>query len=109
MSNKTALRTRKFTTISVGLLVISGLLMSVWLSKGEVQSVSTQIVELPWVWWRGLAYSSLLIAWPWLLLRLAPTKKRPLKISRRPLVFLIVFYECVIVQNPLALLLNWIW
>lgn len=58
--------------------------------------------------WRWFFYIALLVAWPWFITRLIKKRlnKQAISPSRLPLFVLIILYELIIVQNPLAAVLR---
>jgi hypothetical protein len=98
-----------FTVTGIGLLFIAGLLVSFLigidpaLNSGEIMDGS----QLGW--WRAVIYSVIVLLWPRLVTRVIQNRHQSLQHlrSRAPLVFLIILYECLIVQNPLSVLLAW--
>lgn len=97
-----------YTLAGLALLLVAGLLLSFWIGNSDLQEVRGLINALPLGWWRGVFYGVLLMFWPRLIRRLTESKlvnKEVLR-SRCSLCVLIVLYELLIVQNPLAILLG---
>lgn len=95
-----------WTITGLSLLMITGLCASLWM--GVEKNPLTQ--SMSFGWWRVVVYGVLLIFWAAIVGRLTNNRchyLKPLTI-RRPLIILILLYECLIVQNPLALLLGWV-
>lgn len=98
-----------WTLIGLALLFVVGFLMALWMGE-EHQLVQQQFDRLPWGWWRGIAYGVLLLTWPSLIratikYRRSSYSDQPVK--RRSIIILIVLYELLLVQNPLAALFRW--
>ncbi len=99
-----------WTLMGFVLLLAVGFMVA--LSMGaEHQAVQQKFSQLPWGWWRGVGYGVLLLSWP-RLVRLVTNYRqstcRGQSVSRRPLIILIVLYELLLVQNPLAALFRWV-
>ena len=80
------------------------ILLWLWLDTDTFLTRSHHLNSLPWGWWRGAAYSGLLLIWPRLVAAL--TDRGRVQVSRRPLLLVIVLYEILLVRNPLVLLLH---
>ena len=92
-----------WTITGLSLLMITGLCASLW--TGVEKSQFTQ--NIPFGACRVAVYGVLLICWPAIVGRLTNHRCHPMTplTIRRPLIILILLYECVIVQNPLSALL----
>lgn len=99
-----------YTSAALVLLLIAGVAVSIWGSSQPPQAISTLVANLPLGWWRAVIYSLLVLCWPRLVCHLTRHRRHDSSssASRRPLVILIILYECLIVQNPLAALLGWV-
>ena len=99
-----------YTSAALVLLLIVGVAVSIWGSSQPPQEISTLVANLPLGWWRAGIYSLLVLFWPQLVRHLTRHRRHDSSssASRRPLVILIILYECLIVQNPLAALLDWV-
>ena len=99
-----------YTSVALVLLLIVGVAVSIWGSSQPPQAISTLVANLPLGWWRAGIYSLLVLFWPRLVCHLTRHRRHDSSssASRRPLVILIILYECLIVQNPLAALLDWV-
>lgn len=99
-----------YTSAALVLLLIVGVAVSIWGSSQPPQAISTLVANLPLGWWRAVIYSLLVLCWPRLVCHLTRHRRHDSSssASRRPLVILIILYECLIVQNPLAALLGWV-
>lgn len=99
-----------YTSVALVLLLIVGVAVSIWGSSQPPQAISTLVANLPLGWWRAVIYSLLVLCWPRLVCHLTRHRRHDSSssASRRPLVILIILYECLIVQNPLAALLGWV-
>ena len=99
-----------WTLVGLVLLLAIGFMVALWMGE-EHQAVQQTFNQLPWGWWRGVGYGVLLLSWPHLV-RLAINNReftcRGQFVSRRPLIILIVLYELLLVQNPLAALFKWV-
>ena len=99
-----------YTTAALLLLFVVGVLLSLWLGSQASPRVDLLTENSAVSWWRIGFYSLLVGCWSrcvvWLSHRRCAVVIGP--VSRRPLVVLILLYEGVIVQNPLALLLGWV-
>ena len=99
-----------WTLIGLVLLLAAGFLVALWMGE-EHQAVQQKFNQLPWGWWRGLGYGVLLLSWPrlvGLVINYRQSTCRGQSVSRRPLTILIVLYELLLVQNPLAALFRWV-
>jgi len=99
-----------WTLMGLFLLLAVGFLVALWMG-GDHQSVQQQFSRLPWGWWRGMAYSVLLLSWPRMVKEAINYRHlacRGQSVSRRPLIILIMLYELLLVQNPLAALFRWV-
>jgi hypothetical protein len=99
-----------YTSAALVLLLIVGVAVSIWGSSQPPQEISTLVANLPLGWWRVGIYSLLVLFWPQLVRHLTRHRRHDSSFlaSRRPLIILIILYECLIVQNPLAVLLGWV-
>ena len=99
-----------YTSVALVLLLIAGVAVSIWGSSQPPQAISTLVANLPLGWWRAVIYSLLVLCWPRFVYHLTRHHRNDSSpsASRRPLVILIILYECLIVQNPLAALLDWV-
>ena len=97
-----------YTSVALVLLLIVGVAVSIWGSSQPPQAISTLVANLPLGWWRAVIYSLLVLCWPRLVCHLTRHRRHDSSssASRRPLIILIILYECLIVQNPLAILLG---
>ena len=99
-----------WTLMGLVLLLVVGFMVALWMGGGH-QAIQQKFNQLPWGWWRGFGYGVLLLSWP-RLVRLAINYRqstcRGQFVSRRPLIILIVLYELLLVQNPLAALFRWV-
>ena len=99
-----------YTSIGLVLLFIAGFVVSLWVGAESAQEIESYIESTSFGWWRIVIYGLLVLLWPrflyWLTRRHQPGASYTA--SRRSLVILIVLYECLIVQNPLAILLEWV-
>ncbi len=98
-----------FAFAGVGLLLVAGVLLSLWFGSNPVSDLGTGVGGVPFAGWRAGIYGALVLLWPKLVLRIR--KNRPLTqaalLNRRPVIILILLYEGLIVQNPLSILLAW--
>jgi hypothetical protein len=97
------------TAVALALLFIAGALASFWVAGQSTQNYGLLTQGLPLGWCRAAAYLLLIVFWPRLIYQL--TRKysgASRKYNRRPLIMLIIFYEVLIVQNPLAALFRWV-
>lgn len=99
-----------YTSAALVLLLIVGVAVSIWGSSQPPQAISALVANLPLGWWRAVLYSLLVLCWPQLVRHLTRHRRHDSSssASRRPLAILIILYECLIVQNPLAVLLAWV-
>jgi hypothetical protein len=99
-----------FTFAGAGLLLIAGLLLSFWIGNNPSLDVGETMDGMQLGWWRAVIYSALLLFWPRLVSRVIHNREQsqPHLLSRRPLIILIILYECLIVQNPLSVILAWV-
>lgn len=99
-----------FTFAGVGFLLLAGLLLSFWLGSNFSLDMGEIMDGLQLGWWRAVIYSALLLFWPrfvsWVIHNRQQSQLHLL--SRRPLIILIILYECLIVQNPLSVILAWV-
>lgn len=97
-----------FTFVGLLLLFVVGFAVSVWNGDNLAPNVSTYADNLSLGWWRVGGYILLFLLWPRLVRRLASNRQSISNklVSRRPLVVLILLYELLIVQNPLAALMK---
>ena len=97
------------TTAALALLFVAGVLASFWAVGQSTQDYGLLIQELPLGWWRAAAYLLLIVFWPRLIYQLARKYSgASYKSNRRPLIILIILYEVLIVENPLAALFRWV-
>ena len=99
-----------YTSATLLLLLIVGVVVSLWVSSQPPQAMDTLVANLPLGWWRASIYSPLVMFWPHLVCHLTRYRRydSSCPANRRLLVILIILYECLIVQNPLAYLLDWV-
>ena len=99
-----------FTFAGVGLLLIAGLLLSFWIGNNPSLDISEIMDGMQFGWWRAVIYGALLLFWPRLVLRVIQNRQQSQQylLNRRPLIILIILYECLIVQNPLSVILAWV-
>jgi len=99
-----------FTFTGVGLLLIAGLLLSFLIGNNPPLDIGEVMYGRQFGWWRAVIYSMLLLFWPRLVLRVIRNRKQSqlYLLNRRPLIILIILYECLIVQNPLSVILAWV-
>jgi len=99
-----------FTFTGVGLLLIAGLLLSLLIGNNPPLDIGEVMDGMQFGWWRAVIYSMLLLFWPRLVLRVIRNRKQSqlYLLNRRPLIILIILYECLIVQNPLSVILAWV-
>jgi hypothetical protein len=97
-----------YTIAALLLLFVAGFAVSLWVSAPPHQAMVSPVAHWPLGGWRALVYSLLLWCWPRLVGRLHRYHQHrgANAVSRRPLVILVVFYEGLMVQNPLAVLLS---
>ena len=91
----------------LGLILLFGVGLTVGLGFGDQPIQLSSPNDTGFLIWRLTAYCGLITLWPAFIARLARSD-RQLLLSRRPLVLLILAYELLLVQNPLALLLQWL-
>ncbi|MEE8058256.1 MAG: hypothetical protein V3T17_10535 [Pseudomonadales bacterium] len=93
-----------FTLATLALLLAVGLVASLGVKHYPLFLTDSLIHALPWGWWRGWAYLALVAFWPYLVKGLLQRRYAVVTTNpdRRPLLVLIVLYEGLIVQNPLA-------
>jgi len=99
-----------FTFAGIGLLLVAGLLISLWIGNNPSLDIGEVMDGMQFGWWRAVIYSMLLLFWPRLVLRVIRNRKQSqlYLLNRRPLIILIILYECLIVQNPLSVILAWV-
>ncbi|WP_299082339.1 hypothetical protein [uncultured Paraglaciecola sp.] len=99
-----------YTSAALVLLLIVGVAVSIWGSSQPPQAIGSLVANLPLGWWRAGIYSLLVLCWPRFVCHLTRDHRHDSSssASRRPLIILIILYECLIVQNPLAALLDWV-
>ena len=99
-----------YTSVALILLLIVGMAVSLWAGLQSPPAIGSLVENLPLGWWRAGIYSLLVLCWPRLICHLTRHRQHNSSsaVSRRPLVILIILYECLIVQNPLAVLLGWV-
>ncbi|PHS00160.1 MAG: hypothetical protein COA78_24235 [Blastopirellula sp.] len=95
----------RWTATGFGVAGLIIVLLFFWFGADELIVESQQINTLPWGWWRGVLYAVLFFLWSWLIKGVA--KNRKLKVSKRPLIILIMLYEGLVVLNPLSTLMHW--
>ena len=97
-----------FTLSGVGLLLIAGFSLSAWVGNNSYLDAREIVDEMGFAWWRAALYGLLLLCWPrlvsWITHNLQQSQQYLL--SRRPLIILILLYECLLVQNPLSVILG---
>jgi len=99
-----------WTLMGFVVLLVVGFMVALWMGE-EHQVVQQKFKQLPWGWWRGFGYGVLLLSWPRLVrlvINYRQSTSRGQSVSRRPLIILIVLYELLLVQNPLAALFRWV-
>ena len=99
-----------YTSAALLLLLIVGVAVSIWGSSQSPQAIGSLMGNVPLGWWRAAIYSLLVLFWPQLVCCLTRNRRydSSCPANRRLLVILIILYECLIVQNPLAYLLGWV-
>ena len=99
-----------YTSAALLLLLTVGFAFSLWVGSQPPQAIGLLVANLPLGWWRAGIYSLLVLFWPRLVCHLTRHRRHDSSssASRRPLVILIILYEGLIVQNPLAILLGWV-
>ena len=97
-----------YTSAALVLLLIVGVAVSLWVGSQSPKAIGSLVSNLPLGWWRAGIYSLLVLYWPQLVCHLTRHRRHDSSssASRRPLIILIMLYECLIVQNPLAILLG---
>ena len=97
-----------YTSAALVLVLIVGVAVSIWGSSQSPQAIGSLVANLPLGWWRAGIYSLLVLFWPQLVCHLTRHRRNDSSssASRHPLIILIVLYECLVVQNPLAILLR---
>ena len=97
-----------YTIAALLLLFVVGVLLSLWLGSQPSPRVDLQTANSALGGWRIGLYCLLVGCWPrcvaWLMNRRFGAVY---PVSRKPHVLLILLYEGLIVQNPLAILLSW--
>lgn len=99
-----------WTLMGFVVLLVVGFMVALWMGE-EHQAVQQKFNQLPWVLWRGFGYGVLLLSWlrlVRLVINYRQSTCRGQSVSRRPLIILIVLYELLLVQNPLAALFRWV-
>jgi hypothetical protein len=99
-----------FTAAGIGLLFIAGLFVSYLVGIDPSLKSEAILDETQLGWWRAVIYSVIVLFWPRFVSRVIPKQQQSLQHprSRAPLVILIILYECLIVQNPLSVILAWV-
>lgn len=99
-----------YTLATLIFLLAVGFLGSQLITESSLQVIFRQLDSLPLFLFRGLMYGVLLFFWPRLIQWLASRRYAATQVItiRRPLIILIVCYELLIVQNPVALLFKWL-
>ena len=99
-----------FTVAGVGLLIIAGLWLTFWMANNHSLGIVETMDGIQFGWWRAVNYSALLLFWPRLVSGGIYNRQQSQRhqLSRRPLIILIILYECLIVQNPLSVILAWV-
>ena len=97
-----------FTFVALVLLLGSGLLIGVWFEYSEANTFDHRATTPAYLSWRLLVYGLLLLFWSVIIKRVLPSMPRGKQsaVGRRVLLLLIIAYELLIVQNPLAQLLQ---
>lgn len=99
-----------WTLMGFVVLLVVGFMVALWMGE-EHQAAQQKFNQLPWGWWRGVGYGVLLLSWPRLVrlvINYRQSTCRGQSVSPRPLIILIVLYELLLVQNPLAALFRWV-
>ncbi|UVW35795.1 hypothetical protein NYF23_04070 [SAR92 clade bacterium H455] len=99
-----------WTLMGFVVLLVVGFMVALWMGEGH-QTVQQKFNQLPWALWRGFGYGVLLLSWPHLVrlvINYRQSTCREQSVSRRPLIILIVLYELLLVQDPLAALFRWV-
>ena len=96
------------TSVGLALLAAVGFVLTFWVSSNGIQWFDHRTGALWLGGWRGLVYILLIVFWRILVSRLTGRSQHNSSAisSRRPLVILIILYELLIVQNPLAALIE---
>ena len=99
-----------YTSAALVLLLLVGVAVSIWVGSQPPQEIGLLVANFPLGWWRAGIYSLLVLFWPRFVCHLTRHRRHDSSstASRRPLVILIILYEGLIVQNPLAILLGWV-
>lgn len=95
-------------TLSILILVWAiGFSLSYIVDK-DILVQTLELYALPLAVWRGLLYIGVILAWPWLVKRIAATRLKQVKLSpsRWLLIIVIAAYELLIVQNSVAALVR---
>lgn len=97
-----------YTSAALVLLLLVGVAVSLWVGSQSPQAIGSLVANLPLGWWRAGIYGLLVLFWSRLVRHLTRHRRHDSSssASRRPLIILIILYECLIVQNPLAILLG---
>lgn len=109
-------RHRFFTVFSLGsLLWVTGFFLLDNTNLITLSSSLTTANSLPLLLWRMAFYSTLILCWKPLIVRLSlpynvSDKKMALSLTyRRKLIIAIVLFEVLVVQNLAGFLLHWLW
>ena len=96
------------TSVGLALLAAVGFVLTFWVNSNGIQWFDNRTGTLWLGCWRGLVYIFLIVFWPIVISRLTGRSQCNSSAisSRRPLVILIILYELLIVQNPLAALIE---
>ena len=98
-----------FTVAGMMALLTAGFVASVWLGRHYSEGVPLMMEEWHLGGARVVLYGVLMLFWSPLVSWLTDRHKHAASYrGRRPLMILIVLYEVLIVQNPLAVLLAWV-
>jgi len=97
-----------YTATGFLLLLGAGFVIGLWNDSSLIEYARSNTESLSFAWWRACVYGLLLVFWPGISGWLTPNRQSvgsrfP---SRFPLIVVIILYELLIVQNPLALLLK---
>ena len=97
-----------FTLIAFFVLFVVGLFVSFSAEEFSLSQPSYLRDVNAFIWWRATVYILLLVFWPRLIRRAAYMLGITGKVSesRKALMLLILFYELLIVQNPLSFVLK---